>query len=469
MIELVEKIKSDKLLQTVAELAKPYDCYIVGGYIRDFLLGKTTYDVDLVVKRDFAKVLAEKITAFFGAHFVELDSENLIYRVVMPDKLHYFDISGMLDDDLKTDIDRRDLTINSIAINLKTLEIIDLNDGLKDFRTRVLKSAKLSNFIDDSLRILRVFRFCAQTGFDIDPDVFDFVKSNVKLIENPAKERVCTELLKTFEGKYSLKALEKADKAGLVDLIFPIMKEVKKIPPNSHHHLDLFHHLLESQAKIGEIFEKSNAQVKEAVAPRLGLLKLAAFLHDIGKPSTWKIDENGRHRFITHDSVGAKLVRPILADLKFSKKNINYIATLIKNHIYPSALLQTDSSEKAKIRFFRKLGDFVPDVILLAQADRLCALGPAITQETVNSNISGLNSLLDFYLENLDKVKLPEPLLNGHEISDLTKLPQSKELGDLVKEVRNLQLEGVLSTKDEAVKFVSEKVAKSRFLSDNRV
>ena len=100
MIELSEKIKSDDVLCAVAELAKPYDCYIVGGYIRDFLLNKTTYDVDLVVKRDFEKVLAEKITAFFGAHFVELDSENLIYRVVMPDKLHYFDISGMLVADL---------------------------------------------------------------------------------------------------------------------------------------------------------------------------------------------------------------------------------------------------------------------------------------------------------------------------------------------------------------------------------
>ncbi|MDO5305030.1 MAG: hypothetical protein Q4E87_05585, partial [bacterium] len=316
----IEKIKNiiqnDEFISLIRPYLKEVECYLVGGFLRDLATGEISHDRDLIVKSDVAKNLAKAIADGTNSHFVPLDEENKIYRVVMPDKTNYFDISAMLEDNLDKDIHRRDLTINSLAYDINRDDVVDKVGAVSDFENKILRTVDLKNFVDDPLRMLRAYRFSAKYNFEIDKEIEDFIKNNLELIEKPAKERINTEIMKLFEGKYSDLALLKMDEVGLLDVIFPVMKEVKKIPPNTHHHLDLQHHLIETVRQVQRNYENLSDERRKVLEdmefggyPRIAFLKFAAFMHDIGKPDTWTIDEEtGRHRFIMHDDVGSKKI-----------------------------------------------------------------------------------------------------------------------------------------------------------------
>ena len=237
---------------------------------------------------------------------------------------------------------------------------------------------------------------------------------------------------------------------------------MKKVPPNTHHHLDLFHHVIETVRQIVILYNEISGFEKEHLDaidfggfPRINHLKLAGFLHDIGKFSTWTIEEGGRHRFIKHDDVGSKMVVPLLRDLKFSKKQIEYISCMIKNHIYPSNVIVAPSlNEKVMMRYVRKMGDNVVDNIILAKADRLSARGVDITEEIVNANISGLDKLLDFYLSKKDTLAPLPKLIDGREIMEFLNIKPSPKLGEIINAVNEAQLNGDILTHEDAVRFV---------------
>ena len=190
----------------------------------------------------------------------------------------------------------------------------------------------------------------------------------------------------------------------------------------------------------------------------LAFLKLSGFLHDIGKPSCWTIEEDtGRHRFIQHDLIGSELCIPILKELKFSKKQIEYIKTLIKYHIYPSSLITApDVTDKAYLKFYRKMEGYVIDVIILAMADRLSARGEKVTEEMVEHNISNLTKLLNTYLEQQKNIKPIEKLLDGTDIMDILGIKQGPKLGEVIKALKEAQMDSDVTTKDEAIEFVKK-------------
>jgi putative nucleotidyltransferase with HDIG domain len=190
--------------------------------------------------------------------------------------------------------------------------------------------------------------------------------------------------------------------------------------------------------------------------PRINHLKLAGFLHDIGKYSTWTIEEDtGRHRFIKHDDVGSKMCVKYLKDLKFSKKQVEYISTMIKTHIYPSNVIAApDLSEKVMMRYLRKMEDNVIDNIILAKADRLSARGEDITDDMIKSNLDGLDKLLNFYLKNRDSMQPLPKLLDGNEIMEMLNIKPSPKLGKILDALHEAQLSGNVNTKDDAEVFV---------------
>ena len=238
---------------------------------------------------------------------------------------------------------------------------------------------------------------------------------------------------------------------------------MKQVPQNTHHHLDLFNHVVETVRQIELLYSNASFEEKQHLDstdfggfPRINHIKLAGFLHDIGKFSTWTIEEDtGRHRFIKHDDVGAKMCIPLLKDLKFSKKQIDYISSMIKNHIYPSnVIIAPDLSEKVMMRYIRKMEANVIDNIILAKADRLSARGEAITEEIVAENINGLNKLLSFYLEKRDSLKPLPKLLDGNEIMELKKIGQTPKLGEIINALKEAQLNGDIVTKEDAIEFI---------------
>lgn len=465
MNKIIEKIKKDKIINLIKKHAQNAEIYLVGGVLRDFYLNKENFDKDIIVDKIDAEEFAKKLAKSIDASFVPLDEENKIYRLVLKDKINCIDIANPIGKTLEEDLTRRDLTINSIAINLKILEIIDINDGLKDLKSKKIRHINEQNFVDDPLRLLRVYRFQSMLGFGLDNELVKIVTKHASKIHKSAVERINYELLKLFSGDYCAKTLLEMDKTGLFGEILPISQELKKVPPNLHHHLNLFEHSIEVTKQIQEIYEKSSPEIKKHLQKvdfggltRLAHLKFAGFLHDIGKPSTWTIEEEtGKHRFIKHDDIGSKMAANILRQRKFSKKQIDYVQKMIKYHIYPSHIVNNpEINDKIYMRFIRKMGDEVIDIIILAMADRLSARGTDITDEIVEKNIKNLKSLLNFYLTVKDTLKPLPKLLSGEEVMELLNIKPSKELGEIIKSLKEAQLSGDISTKKEAVKFVRQ-------------
>lgn len=460
---LTDKIKNDDLLNNLASFF-PNEIYLVGGSVRDALMGKEFYDRDLIVIDSDARDFSLKAAEFFDGVFVPLDEENKIYRIVLRDKKNYFDITNPVENSLEKDIQRRDLTINAIAVNIRTGEIPEFcMQNVSDLTGEIIKGVREENFKDDPLRILRIFRFYSILGFEIEPELLKYAKNYSKLLEKPAKERVEYELMKLFDGDFAHLALLKMDECGILEMFFPFVKELKQVPPNLHHHLNLFDHSIETIRQVGILYKNADKDVKEHMNKvdfggfsRIAHLRLAAFLHDIGKFSTWTIEEDtGRHRFIKHEDVGAKMCVQLLKNLCFSNKQIEYISYIIKKHMYPTAVVSSpELSDKVMMRYVRKSEDNAIDNILIAQADRLSARGPEITDNIVEENISALNKLLEFYLDSRETLKPLPKLLDGNEIMKIFNIKPSPKLGEIIEALNEAQISGDVVTKDDAVKFI---------------
>ena len=469
-------IKDDFVLKNINE------GYLVGGMVRDFLMGVyNTKDRDISIKG--AEKFAKKLASQLDATFITLDDKNKIYRLVLKDKENYLDISEMCGENIKEDLLRRDFTINAIAYDLKEERFIDITGGIDDIKNQCLRSIKEENFIDDPLRILRAYRFMATTGFVANAELEQILINHKNLILKPARERIHDEIMKLFGGEYTSKTMLKMLDDGILELIFPCVKEIKTVPSNSHHHLDLIHHVIETVRQIEFLYNDGNNDIKSHLNqidfggyPRINHLKLAGFLHDIGKPSTWTLEENKktiwtvqdgteypkdkpyRHRFIKHDLEGAKLVKPLLKELKFSNKQIEYISELIRQHIYPSSVISAPNLDnKVLMRYVRKMGNNVIDNIILAKADRLSAQGVEVTKEMTENNLNGLNKLLNFYFEVKPTLKPLPKLIDGREIMNILKIKQSPILGQIINELHEAQLNGEVNTKEEAIEFINSK------------
>lgn len=458
----LEKINKDEIIKRIIASSKDKNVYLVGGAVRDFYLGKENFDKDIVIEEG-AEKFAIELSKIFDATFIPLDEENKIYRLVLKDKVNYIDVAGLMGDNIKEDLLRRDLTINSVAVNLKTMDVLDFTGGIEDLKNGKIKHILENNFTDDPLRLLRVYRFQAMLGFDIDKMTNILVKKHSRKISKPAVERVSYELIKLFSGDFCAKSIIDMDKSGILEEILPVVSDLKKVPPNLHHHLNLFEHSVETVSQVQRVYEQSEERVKKHLDTvdfggfsRLAHLKLAAFLHDIGKFSTWTIEEGtGKHRFIKHDDVGAKMCMKILKNLKFSKKQIEYISKMIKNHIYPSHVIQApEINDKIYMRVVRKMENDIIDIIVLAMADRFSARGVEITEEIINKNIDGLEAMLDFYLNIKDSLKPLPKLLSGEDIMAMLDIKPSKELGAIIKELHEAQLTGDVVTKEDAESFV---------------
>ncbi len=462
--KIIEKIKSDEILSKIIDKFDN-EIYLVGGTVRDFYMGLESTDRDIIVMDENAREFALELSELFQATFVPLDEENKIYRIVLPDKINYIDVTNPVGDSIEKDLMRRDLTINAIAVNIRTGELIDISGGVTDIMNKCINYVNELNFVDDPLRLLRVYRFQALYGFQLAPETINAVCKYSDLIHKPAVERINYELLKLFGGEYAHVALENMNKTWILEEIFPFVKELKQVPPNSHHHLDLFHHSIETVKQVQILYNEAPDEVKEHLSridfggfSRLAHLKLAAFMHDIGKFSTWTIEE-GKHRFIKHDDVGSKMSVKILKDLHFSNKQIDYVSSMIKYHIYPSHVMTSPQiTEKIMMRYVRKMDTNSIDAIILAQADRLSARGPEITDQIVERNITSLNMLLRFYLEARETLKPLPKLLSGNDVMQILNIKPSKRLGEIMDALHEAQISGDVITKEHAIEFVKNMI-----------
>jgi putative nucleotidyltransferase with HDIG domain len=454
--------------KAVISAAHLFGCevYLVGGYIRDALLGrfskdKPPRDFDYTVRGASAIALCHEIEAKLGGNFVLLDESNDTARVVLDNGIQ-IDFAGCVGGELATDIRRRDLTINALIWDpAKPDEVRDDVGGLSDLASKTVRAISENGLVEDPLRLMRVFRFAAVLGFEIDPETLNFVRTHAELINNVAAERISYELFAIMESPRTAATVKTMAEAGLLENIFPELREMHRVPPNSYHHLGLFDHSMEvlRQTELGlkDMPEWSQQTFSEYVSygvTRYGATKLAALLHDVAKPATWVVVEDGRHTFIGHDKLGAEMCDDISKRLKWSVAVERFVANLVRWHLRPGALFhQGLPTDRAVNRFYSAIGDATPQLILLALGDFRGTCGPGL-QEGRELLENQLRELLERYVVFVEGSKKLPPLLDGHALCDELHIPPGPPVGELLKALREAQLLGEVTNKAQGVAFI---------------
>ncbi|MDD4397611.1 MAG: HD domain-containing protein [Sphaerochaetaceae bacterium] len=358
-----------------------FELYAVGGAVRDFCLGKKNSDFDFAtdaapidVKRLFPKVIPTGIkhgtvTVLFKGEMFEVTTfrtENGYVDCRHPDSVEFV---SSLEEDLK----RRDFTINALAVKIPDPKIIDLHGGLPDLKNHLIRCIGVPHdrFMEDALRMMRACRFSSQLGFEIESATFDAIcelKDNIKFV---SLERIQEELSRIIMSSNPRKGIEALSRSGLLDLILPELAACRLVQQLGYHHEDVYYHSLSAL---------------DAAASRDWSLevRLAALLHDIGKPPCQEKAEN-RYTFYNHEIAGAKMTKELLRRLKYPNSVIDKVSTLVRNHMFNYTPDWTDGAVR---RFILRCGkDNVDDVLRLRLADQL-----AMSGNCINPNVDQLES-----------------------------------------------------------------------------
>lgn len=456
-------------VKQILELAREQNLklYLVGGYLRDQLMRRTKesgtpLDFDFTViggsAVEFAQLAAQKLSG----HFVLLDTANDTARVVLPDG-DFIDLALCVGGELEVDIRRRDFTINSLAWDPENPEkLIDYLGSAKDIEQKRIRLISEQALIDDPLRLLRAFRFSAALSFTIDPESLSTIAKHVALISNVKAERITYELLMMLNNR-SEDCLRQMASIGLLEEIFAELKETRRVSSNDYHHLALFEHSLETAIQCERAFQDMPAWAQRQMETKLSssvsrfaAAKLAALLHDIGKPDTWVITEEGKHTFIGHDKLGAQMCEPIAKRLKWSKPFARFVDKLVRWHLRPGHLFQQgEPTQRAVYRFYRAIEEETPELILLALADFRSTCGPGL-QEGRGKAEEKLFELLGTYCVYLESQNKRIRLLDGKEVMSLLKIEPGPMIGEILDELDEAQGLGEVQGRLQAEEFVRE-------------
>jgi poly(A) polymerase len=455
----------------------PQEIFLVGGIIRDFVLGRLSdrkcIEIDFAVEGDvrgLAKTFAHKV----GENLVLLDEETQTFRVVVEGRPDYqFDFSQFREKNITQDLFLRDFTINAMALDLRSiksgrpLELIDPYGGLKDIEKKSLHVLSERSFPDDPLRIIRAFNFSGNLGFKIEPDTIDLIRKHAPLLTGVAGERITEQLYKIFIHPGSCQTLKQMDEGGILEQIFPVIKEMRDVEQGPYHHLDIWRHSLETVKELETVLEEfaSHDLLKEKIKnylqeglagerQRIFILKLGSLFHDLGKPRAKEITPEGKIRFIGHEKIGLDLIENMIDRLKLSSREKNSLLKLINLHLRPGYLVDTqDISARAKLRFFRAAEEDSIALILLALADKRATRGPLTSEESQVVFRNYLMKVMEDYFFQKELVK-PTRLLNGNEVMQILNISSGPVVGEILKELEEAQVENKVRNKKEAEGFI---------------
>ena len=454
-VDFSNEIKDIKILDVVAGAAKAlgYPTYLVGGFVRDLLLGKQGKDLDLVCVGsgiDLAKKVssmlpgAAKVSVFknFGTAMLSFDNYELEFVGARKESYRKSSRKPLVEDGtLEDDENRRDFTINAMAISLNQQDfgsLIDPFHGVEDLKRKLIKTPldPEVTFSDDPLRMMRAVRFAAQLGFDIDPDTFQAISQNASRLEIVSKERITDELNKiilTNKPSYGFKLLFIS---GMLQEFFPTLAQLHGVDKKENKaHKDNFYHTLQVLDNISEHTDNL-------------WLRWAALLHDIAKPATKKFDPKAGWTFHGHEDKGARMVPKIFRQLRLPlNEKMKYVQKLVRLHLRPIALVNKQVTDSAIRRLIYEAGDDIEDLMTLCRAD--------ITSKN--------NEKVKKYLRNFDKVEQRvreveesdqlrnfQPVITGEIIMKTFGIPPSREVGELKEALKEAVLEGKIRNEYQA-------------------
>lgn len=480
--------KVSSLLTKVSEFLTQHDIqsYLVGGAVRDVLLGRDTADVDIAVAAD-ALEIAPKVAAALGGKYVLLDKMNRVGRVVLVNngasltggqfELDFSTFEGNIEQDLA----RRDFTIDAMAVDLSQVgkddaRFIDPFDGRSDLHHGVIRTVAETAFESDAARLLRAVRLAAELNFSIDQETEALIRRYSHLIGNIAGERVREELLRLLAISEDKQLLPCLDELGLLTAMIPELAQTKGIEQPKEHFWDVFDHSIQTVAAVDFLvrrgtWEYANEEVL-SIAPwsevlaqhfdlevshgstRRSLLKLAALLHDIAKPQTKAIDASGRMRFLGHAQEGTVITSNILERLRFSSKEVRLVATMVKHHLRPGQMSNYElPSHRAIYRYFRDTVEAGIDILFLSLADHLATRGPHLNLAQWQEHTQMVEYVLAQREQDRNLV-LPPKLVDGHDLINIFGMGPGPKIREVLESVHEAQAAGEVSSRQEALSYI---------------
>jgi poly(A) polymerase len=484
MENIVLKSTHHCILGPVAELlsANHVEAYLVGGAVRDALLGRETKDIDIAVRTDahkFARTLADNLKA----SFVSLDVGRDIARIVggTGDERYEIDVAH-LQGDLNSDLARRDFTIDAMAVSLDgsldgELAVVDPHDGRGDLETGTIRAVQSDVIRQDPVRSMRAVRLAASLKFEIESGTKELIFRDATLINSTSPERIRDELLKTLAEKGARDSVRLMDELGLLSALIPEIDESRGVTQPKEHYYDVFNHLVETVGFVEQILdgEDDGSYIQEMLPrfegmaeyfdaeatdmhSRLTLLKLTGLLHDIAKPATKTIEESGRVRFFDHPTVGEEMAGTILRRLRFGRKGVRLVKTMIRQHLRPRQMNAKGQmpTKRAVHRYYRDVGDAALDTLYLNMADFLAARGPDLTRDQMAEGCKVIDHILKVGQSLEQRVEPVGHLLDGKDIIREFGLSQGPLIGRVLSTVAEAEAVGKVNTTEEAIRLATE-------------
>ncbi len=442
----------------------PENSFIVGGSVRDFLLGRSFQDWDVVVPSDAIKFAFELRRKIEGSFVVVLSEEDDEARLILPEG-GWMDITSFRGNDIDEDLKKRDFTINSIAVPLRLKDrLIDPTNGLDDLQNGLIRSFSIENLEDDPLRILRAFRFVSTLGFDIEDATYGWISQLAEALKQSAPERIRYELTRLFNGDHIFKAVKLMAESGVLFVLFPELKEQKSLVQKYIVEQNVFEHTLlvikYLEELVKQVMKGEGAMGKFAhrIVPflehegRRMAFFVGALLHDVAKPRTVFRDEEGRTHFHGHDRLGAEIAARRAETLRFSTEERDIVKLIVEAHMHPHLLAREheDVTPRALNRYLRRTGELAFPLILFAVADAM-ATPP----------IGGGAEWQVYLAERLEQLirqkeaRKRKRLVTGHDIIELGLKP-GPVFKRILDEIDDLEAEGVVKTRDEALAKLKE-------------
>lgn len=458
------------------------EAYLVGGFLRDALLGRDTNDIDLAINADALEIAASLAEHLKGT-FVVLDSTNKVGRVVLasPHDNHNqttIDIST-ISGSVESDLARRDFTVNALAVKLRDVvsgsastNLIDFNNGLDDLDHGIIRSIKEKNLSDDPVRLLRGVRLAFDLGFQIEPQTRTQIQKYSSLIVQVPGERIREELLRVFLIARGGQFIFDLDELGLLTALIPELAMTKNVSQPVEHHWDVFTHSVMTVSAVDYLLRQvtwgRSTDILDTVpwsnqcadyfeepvsgsSNRRTMLKVAALLHDVAKPQT-KADVGGKTRFLGHPDEGSEISFRILERLKFTSKEKKLVANMVKYHLRPTQMGQPPT-HRAIYRYFRDLGSEGIDTLYLSLADHLATRGPGL----ILANWLQHTDIIRFVLEEhfkQEKIIKPSKLIDGNDIMEIFGMKPGRRVGELLEKVREAHATGELTTREQALEYI---------------
>ena len=462
----VEALRGLEGVRAVAAGLEGRTAWLVGGVVRDALIGRELGDVDVAVAGD-AEAAARSVGRMLRGPVFPLSQKFGGWRAIDGNRRFRCDVSPLQGDSIDADLARRDFTVNAIALPITVGAPIDPHDGLGDIDRRVLRVLGPEAYADDPLRALRLMRLSAELGFEPDAETERLTAAIVPRLTEPSAERVFVELRRTIAAPGAVASLELGRRTGVLATVLPELTALEGVEQSRFHHRDVYGHTLEVLSHAIEIaadpaaiFGDLGPQVASVLAEPLadGLtrgeaLRLGALFHDVAKPATRGERSGGGVSFVGHDSAGDEMVGAIFRRMHTSERLRSYVGKLTRQHLVLGFLVhEAPLSGRAVHGYLRRCEPVEVEVTVLSCADRLATRGEG-QQQWIAKHLALARDVMEPALHWRLRGP-PRPPLRGDELGSALGIAPGPEVGKLLCELEAAVYAGEVDGRDEALELV---------------